>query len=203
MGHLFASTVRLLIATIVVVSSFSFLVWVLPGFFYQPHLVEISDARVLSPLELEGRDVYVAQGCHVCHTQMVRDIETDRLRFGAATRIEDDIYEHPNLWGSMRNGPDLANVGLRYSADWQRQHLRDPRSLVPESIMPTYPWLIEQRLNTDDIEAKMKGLRTLGVPYTDEDIAGAQAQLEGKTKADALVAYLVQLGTDTVEEGPK
>jgi cytochrome c oxidase cbb3-type subunit 2 len=134
---------------------------------------------------------------------MVRDIETDRLRFGAATRIEDDIYEHPNLWGSMRNGPDLANVGLRYSADWQRQHLRDPRSLVPESIMPAYPWLIEQRLNTDDIEAKMKGLRRLGVPYTDEDIAGAQAQLEGKTKADALVAYLVHLGTDTVEGGPQ
>jgi len=201
MDHLLASTVRLLIATIVVVSSFSFLVWVLPGFFYQPHLVEISDARVLSSLELEGRDVYVAQGCHVCHTQMVRDIETDRLRFGAATRIEDDIYERPNLWGSMRNGPDLTNVGLRYSADWQRQHLRDPRSLVPESIMPAYPWLIEQRLNTDDIEAKMKGLRSLGVPYTDEDIAGAQAQLEGKTKADALVAYLVQLGTDTVAGG--
>ncbi|GEA51626.1 peptidase S41 [Vibrio inusitatus NBRC 102082] len=179
------------------VAAFSFVVWVLPGFFVTPHLATISDAKPYSPLELEGRDVYMSQGCHVCHTQMVRNLEAERLRYGRPNKMEDDIYEHTFLWGSSRIGPDLTNIGLKYTEDWQIQHLKDPQSLVPESIMPPFKWLFEQPLDSAITAKKMQALRKLGVPYHDDEIANAAQEVKGKTKGDALVAYLMSLGVDT------
>ncbi|MEZ9292231.1 cbb3-type cytochrome c oxidase subunit II [Vibrio lentus] len=179
------------------VAAFSFVVWVLPGFFMTPHLAKITDAKPYSPLQLEGRDVYMSQGCHVCHTQMVRNLEAERLRYGRANKMEDDIYEHSFLWGSSRIGPDLTNIGLKYTEDWQIQHLKDPQSLVPESIMPPFVWLFEQPVDSTITAKKMQALRKLGVPYSDEEIANAEQAVNGKTKGDALVAYLMSLGVDT------
>lgn len=180
-----------------VVAAFSFLVWVLPSFFMTPSLTKVSLAKPLTALQLEGRDVYIDQGCHVCHTQMVRNIEAERRRYGRANKMEDDIYEYNFLWGSGRTGPDLTNVGLKYTADWHIQHLKAPQSLVPESIMPPFPWLFEQAIDGDITEKKMTALRQLGVPYTDKQIDAAAEAVKGKTKGDALVAYLLNLGIDT------
>lgn len=139
----------------------------------------------------------MSQGCHVCHTQMVRNLEAERLRYGRANKMEDDIYEHTFLWGSSRIGPDLTNIGLKYTEDWQIQHLKDPQSLVPESIMPPFIWLFDQPVDSSITAKKMQALRELGVPYSDEEIANAEQAVNGKTKGDALVAYLMSLGVDT------
>ena len=151
---------------------------------------------VYSPLRLAGRDVYVREGCYNCHSQMVRPFRSETERYGPYTTAGETVYDRPFQFGSKRTGPDLARVGGRYSDDWQRLHLMDPRSLVPESNMPAYPWLAATPVDGEEVTAKLRTLQFLGDPYTDEMIAGAAAAVEGKTELDALVAYLQGLGTN-------
>ena len=149
----------------------------------------------LPPLALAGRDLYIRDGCHVCHTQMVRPLRAETERYGHYSVAGESVYEHPFLWGSKRTGPDLARVGGRYSDDWHRTHLMNPRDVVPESNMPAFPWLAKSQVDGASLPAHMRALRAVGVPYSDEDIAGAPAAVEGKTEMDAMIAYLQQLGT--------
>ena len=149
-----------------------------------------------SALRLAGRDVYISEGCYNCHSQMIRPFRSETERYGPFTTAGETVYDRPFQFGSKRTGPDLARVGGRYSDDWHRLHLIDPRSLVPQSNMPAYPWLEQNQLDPDLITAKMRALRMLGDPYTDEQIAGAAAEVEGKSELDAVVAYLQGLGTN-------
>ncbi len=149
----------------------------------------------LPALALAGRDLYIRDGCHVCHTQMVRPLRAETERYGHYSVAGESVYEHPFLWGSKRTGPDLARVGARYSDDWHRTHLLDPRDVVPESNMPAFPWLAQSPVDGAGLPARMRALRMVGVPYGDEDIAGAEAAVTGKTEMDAMIAYLQQLGT--------
>ncbi|WP_017091203.1 cbb3-type cytochrome c oxidase subunit II [Vibrio splendidus] len=196
----FTHSIVILILTTVVVASFSLLVWVVPSIVRGDDIAKGSLAMPLTPIELAGRDIYISEGCHVCHTQMVRPLEPEVKRNGRPNKEADDIYEFPNLWGSKRTGPDLTNLGRKYSDQWHVIHLTDPRKVVPTSIMPSYPWLFEQTLTGDDISAKMEVLRTLGVPYTDQGIGDARLQVRGKTKGEALIRYLQSLGKDTSQE---
>ncbi|AYH45031.1 cytochrome-c oxidase, cbb3-type subunit II [Azoarcus sp. DN11] len=152
------------------------------------------DVKPYDALRLSGRDIYVREGCYNCHSQMIRPFRAETERYGHYSVAGEFIYDRPFQWGSKRTGPDLARVGGRYSDEWHRVHLNNPRDVVPESNMPAFPWL-HRPLKSDDIEAKMRALRTLGHPYTDEEIAGARAALEGKTELDAVVAYLQGMGT--------
>jgi len=149
----------------------------------------------LAPLALAGRDLYIRDGCHVCHTQMVRPLRAETERYGHYSVAGESVYEHPFLWGSKRTGPDLARVGARYGDDWHRTHLLNPRDVVPESNMPAFPWLAASQVDGATLPARMRALRSVGVPYSDEDIAAASAVVEGRTEMDAMVAYLQQLGT--------
>ncbi|MEZ9422924.1 cbb3-type cytochrome c oxidase subunit II [Vibrio lentus] len=196
----FTHSIVILILTTVVVASFSLLVWVVPSIVRGDDIAKGSLAMPLTPLELAGRDIYISEGCHVCHTQMVRPLEPEVKRNGRPNKEADDIYEFPNLWGSKRTGPDLTNLGRKYSDQWHAIHLIDPRKIVPTSIMPAYPWLFEQTLSGDDISDKMETLRILGVPYTDQEIGDARLQVRGKTKGEALIRYLQSLGKDTSQE---
>ncbi|OBT30737.1 cbb3-type cytochrome c oxidase subunit II [Vibrio splendidus] len=196
----FTHSIVILILTTVVVASFSLLVWVVPSIVRGDAIAKGSLAMPLTPIELAGRDIYISEGCHVCHTQMVRPLEPEVKRNGRPNKEADDIYEFPNLWGSKRTGPDLTNLGRKYSDQWHVIHLIDPRKVIPTSIMPSYPWLFEQTLTGDDISAKMEVLRTLGVPYTDQEIGDARLQVRGKTKGEALIRYLQSLGKDTSQE---
>ena len=196
----FTHSVIILIITTVVVASFSLAVWVVPNILRTDDIAKGSLAKPLTALELAGRDIYISEGCHVCHTQMVRPLEPEIKRSGRANQESDDIYEFPNLWGSKRTGPDLTNLGRKYSDQWHVLHLIDPRQVVPTSIMPAYPWLFEQTLSGNAIGNKMETLRTLGVPYTDQEISDARLQIRGKTKAEALIRYLQSLGQDTAQE---
>ncbi|MFA0439913.1 cytochrome oxidase [Vibrio sp. 10N.286.49.C2] len=195
----FTKSVGILIVTTVVVASFSLLVWVVPNIVRGPEIAKGSMALPLTAIQVAGRDIYISEGCHVCHTQMVRPLDPETKRNGRANKESDDIYEFPNLWGSKRTGPDLTNMGRKYSDQWHIIHLINPRQVVPTSIMPSYPWLFEQKLSGDAITGKMETLRTLGVPYTDDDIADARLQVRGKTKGEALIHYLQSLGVDTSE----
>lgn len=154
----------------------------------------VEGLKPLKPLELAGRDIYIREGCNVCHSQMIRPLRSEVERYGHYTVAGELVYNHPFLWGSKRTGPDLARVGGLYSNDWHRAHLYDPRSVVPESNMPSFPWLFDNEVNVDVLPAKMSALRKLGVPYTDEDIASVE-KLESTTEAEALIAYMQQLGT--------
>ncbi|MEZ9699288.1 cbb3-type cytochrome c oxidase subunit II [Vibrio sp. 10N.261.46.E12] len=196
----FTHSIVILILTTVVVASFSLLVWVVPSIVRGDDIAKNSLAMPLTPIELAGRDIYISEGCHVCHTQMVRPLEPEVKRNGRPNKEADDIYEFPNLWGSKRTGPDLTNLGRKYSDQWHVIHLVNPRNVVPTSIMPSYPWLFEQTLTGDDISAKMEVLCTLGVPYTDQEIGDARLQIRGKTKGEALIRYLQSLGKDTSQE---
>jgi cytochrome c oxidase cbb3-type subunit 2 len=149
-----------------------------------------------SPLRLAGRDVYVREGCYGCHSQMVRPFRSETERYGPFSTAGESVYDRPFQFGSRRTGPDLARVGGRYSDDWHRLHLEDPRALVPESNMPGYPWLNDNEVDPELITKKLKALQTLGDPYTDEQIAGAAEAVTGRTEMDALVAYLQGLGTN-------
>lgn len=151
--------------------------------------------RPYTALELAGRDIYQREGCYLCHSQMIRPFRDERERYGHYSLASESMFDHPFQWGSKRTGPDLARVGGKYSDEWQRQHLREPRSLVPESVMPGYPWLDENYLNGKKMQRHMRGMRTVGVPYSDADIEAAPALVEGKTEMDALVTYLQVLGT--------
>ncbi|MCZ8132422.1 MAG: cytochrome-c oxidase, cbb3-type subunit II [Steroidobacteraceae bacterium] len=146
-------------------------------------------------LQLEGRDVYIREGCYNCHSQMIRPLRAETERYGHYSLAGESVYDHPFQFGSKRTGPDLARVGGRYSDEWHRVHLIDPRDVVPESNMPGYPWLAENAVDASRTAAKMSALRAVGVPYTDEQIAAAAAEVEGRTEMDALIAYLQGLGT--------
>ena len=193
----------LMIVLIIVAISFGALVELVPLAFSKTVNTPIEGLEPYSALELEGRDIYMREGCAVCHSQMVRPMRAETERYGHYSVAGESVYEHPFLWGSKRTGPDLARVGGRYSDDWQRAHLYNPRDVVPESIMPAYPWLFDNKIDGSVVPAKFRALRILGVPYTDEDIAGAQAAAETCPSApgghcreiDAVVAYLQQLGT--------
>jgi len=171
------------------------LVQIVPLFFQQTTTEPVKGLEPYGPLELTGRDIYVREGCYVCHSQMVRPFRAETERYGHYSLAGEYVYDRPFQWGSKRTGPDLHRVGGRYSDEWHRVHLINPRDVVPESIMPGYPWLETSMLDGDDIQAKMRGLRKLGSPYTDEQIANAPAALEGKSELDAMVAYLQGLGT--------
>ncbi len=185
----------LMIVLVVVAISFGGLVEIVPQFFLKETTEPVAGLKPLPAVELEGRDIYIREGCHVCHTQMVRPLRAEVERYGHYSVAGESVYEHPFLWGSKRTGPDLARVGGRYSDDWHKAHMYNPRNVVPESNMPAFPWLFDKELDGKHTAAKMKALRTVGVPYTDEDIAGAKEAVEGVTEIDALVAYLQQLGT--------
>jgi len=186
--------IGLMILLIIIVISGGGLAEIVPLFFQSSTTQPIDGLRTYSALELEGRDIYIKEGCHVCHTQMIRPFRAETERYGHYSTADEHVWEHPFLWGSKRTGPDLARVGGRYSDDWHKAHLNNPRDVVPESKMPSYPWLFKNKLTGQDTEAKMEALRKLGVPYTDEDVATAREAVAGKTEIDALVAYLQSLG---------
>lgn len=148
-----------------------------------------------SALELEGRDIYIREGCYLCHSQMVRPFRAETERYGPYSLAGEAVYDHPFQFGSKRTGPDLARVGGRYTDEWHRVHLIDPRDLVPESNMPGFPWLSDTEINAQRTGAKMRALQIVGVPYTDEQIAAAEAEVNGATEMEALIAYLQGLGT--------
>ena len=187
--------VGLLIVLILIAVSFGGMVEIFPLVFDKAGAKPIDGLEPLTAVQLEGRDIYMREGCAVCHTQMVRALQSETARYGHYSVAGEDVYEHPFLWGSKRTGPDLARVGGRYSDDWHRAHLADPRSVVPVSNMPGFPWLFDNDIDGGDTGKKMAALRAVGVPYTDADIEGAAAAVEGKKEIDAMVAYLQQLGT--------
>ncbi|MEY4640908.1 MAG: hypothetical protein RLZZ227_902 [Pseudomonadota bacterium] len=185
----------LLIFGILFVSAIGGLVQVLPALYQDSLATATSNARVYDVVELTGRDIYIREGCHVCHTQQVRPLVAEVERYGPYSRAGEFVYDRPFLWGSKRTGPDLHRIGGKYSDAWHEAHLLDPRSMVSDSIMPAYPWLAEHAASAfGDIGKKMQVLRSLGHPYTDEDIANAPAQLEGLREIDALIIYLQMLG---------
>ncbi|TDR52483.1 MULTISPECIES: cytochrome-c oxidase, cbb3-type subunit II [Halomonas] len=187
--------VGLLAVLILVVISFGGLAEVVPLFFQKQTTEPVEGLEPLSALELEGRDIYRREGCVGCHSQMVRPFRAETERYGHYSVAGESVYDHNFLWGSKRTGPDLARVGGRYSDDWHRAHLYNPRDVVPESVMPAYPWLFENTLDGEDTPKKMRALRALGVPYTDEQIENATREVRGEQEITALVAYLQQLGT--------
>ena len=184
----------LMIVLIVVVVAVGGLVEIVPLFFQKSTTVPVAGLKPDSALRLVGRDIYLREGCYNCHSQMIRPLVAETMRYGHYSVAGEYVYDHPFQWGSKRTGPDLHRVGGKYSDEWQRLHLIRPRDLVPESIMPGYPWLERSSVEAWPVQAHMKALRRVGVPYTDEQIAGAPAELKGKTELDALVAYLQGLG---------
>ena len=187
--------IGLMIVLIIVALSFGTLVELVPLLFLKETNEPIAGLKPLPALELEGRDIYIREGCNTCHSQMIRPLRAETERYGHYSVAGEFVYNHPFLWGSKRTGPDLASVGQRYSDDWHRAHLWNPRDVVPESNMPAFPWLFENDINAQVTGRKLASLRKVGVPYTDDDIAGAEAAVAGKKEIDALVAYLQQLGT--------
>jgi cytochrome c oxidase cbb3-type subunit 2 len=185
----------LLIILVILVVSVGGLVEIVPLSFQKSVTEPVAGLKPYTPLQLTGRDVYVREGCYNCHSQMVRPFRAEVERYGPYSVAGEFVYDRPFQWGSKRTGPDLHRVGGRYSDEWHRLHLVNPRDLVPESNMPGYPWLASTPANAADIQAKMKALRTAGVPYTDEQISGSRKELQGKTEMDALIAYLQNLGT--------
>ncbi|QJQ96802.1 MULTISPECIES: cytochrome-c oxidase, cbb3-type subunit II [Halomonadaceae] len=187
--------VGLLAVLILVVISFGGLAEIVPLFFQEDTTEPVDGLQPYSALELEGRDIYIREGCVGCHSQMIRPFRAETERYGHYSVAGEFVYDHNFLWGSKRTGPDLARVGGRYSDDWHRAHMYNPRDVVPESIMPAYPWLFSNTLDGETTPRKMEALRRLGVPYTDEDITNATSQVRGQQEITALIAYLQQLGT--------
>ncbi|MEX0964604.1 MAG: cytochrome-c oxidase, cbb3-type subunit II [Pseudohongiellaceae bacterium] len=191
----------LLIFGILLVSSIGGLVQILPVLNQEDLSTAAANTRVYSAVELTGRDIYIREGCSVCHSQQVRPLIAEVERYGAYSRAGEFVYDRPFLWGSKRTGPDLHRVGGKFSDDWHRIHLIDPREVVAESIMPGYPWLAKRdAIQAGKASAKMSALRKLGHPYSDEEIAAADADLEGLKEIDALIAYLQMLGTGLSED---
>ena len=193
--ELLEKNIGLMALCMVLAVSIGGLVQIVPLFFQKETTEPVAGLKPYTALQLEGRDIYIKEGCVSCHSQMVRPFRAETERYGHYSVAGESVYDHPFLWGSKRTGPDLARVGGRYSDDWHRAHLYNPRNVVPESKMPAYPWLVENRLDGKNTAKKLEAMRTLGVPYTDEDIAGAKDAVKGKTEMDALVAYLQVLGT--------
>ena len=192
--ELMEKNVGWLIVMIILVVSVGGLVQIIPLYFQKSTTQPIAGLKPYSALQLTGRDVYVREGCYNCHSQMVRPFRAETERYGPYSVAGEYVYDRPFQWGSKRTGPDLQRVGGRYSDDWHRVHLNNPRDVVPESNMPAYPWLAKSPANAADIVAKMRTLRMLGAPYTDEEIAKAEGDLKGKTEEDAVIAYLQNLG---------
>jgi cytochrome c oxidase cbb3-type subunit 2 len=180
---------------VVLVISVGGLVEIVPLFHQRSTTEPVAGLKPYSALRLEGRDIYIREGCYNCHSQMIRPFRAEVERYGHYSVAGEFVYDRPFQWGSKRTGPDLARVGGRYSDEWHRLHLRNPRDLVPESNMPGYPWLAKTKLTGQGTAAKMRVLRSLGAPYTEEEIAGASREVAGKTEEDAVVAYLQELGT--------
>ncbi|TCS40771.1 cytochrome-c oxidase, cbb3-type subunit II [Reinekea marinisedimentorum] len=187
--------VGLMAILITVAISFGGLVEIVPLFFIKDTTEPVAGLEPWTPVQLEGRDIYIREGCYNCHTQMVRPLRAEVERYGPFSQAGESVYNFTFQWGSKRTGPDLARVGGRYSDEWHKAHLYDPRSVVPESNMPAFPWLFTNEVNSENTPNKLKALQTLGVPYTDEMIATAADQTRGVKEIDALVAYLQKLGT--------
>jgi len=185
----------LLIVLIIVAISFGGLVEIVPLYFQKSTTEPVAGWKPYGPLELTGRDVYIREGCVNCHSQMIRPFRAETERYGHYSVAGEFVYDRPFMWGSKRTGPDLARVGGRYSDEWHRVHLINPRDLVPESNMPGYPWLARAAADDGTVARKMQVLRKLGHPYTDEDVANAPEALKDKTEMDALIAYLQVMGT--------
>ena len=188
--------IGLMIILVIGVISIGGLVQIVPLFFQDSLTEPVAGLKPYSALRLEGRDIYVREGCYLCHSQMIRPFRAETERYGHYSVAGEFVYDRPFLWGSKRTGPDLHRVGGRYSDDWHRVHMTNPRDVVPESIMPGYPWLAENDLDDSQIQTKMEVLRTLGAPYSDDEIVNAPQTLEGKTELDALIAYLQGLGIE-------
>jgi cytochrome c oxidase cbb3-type subunit 2 len=184
----------LMIVLILITVAFGGLVEIVPLFFQKSTTEPITGLQPYTAVQLAGRDIYTREGCYNCHSQMIRPFRAETLRYGHYSVAGESVYDHPFQWGSKRTGPDLARVGGKYSDEWQRIHLINPRDLVPESIMPAYPWLEKDLVDAEAMPTHMKALRAVGVPYTDADIAGAAEATKGVTELDALIAYLQVLG---------
>jgi cytochrome c oxidase cbb3-type subunit 2 len=185
----------LMIVLILVVLLVGGMVEIVPLFFQKSTTEPVPGLKPYTAMQVVGRDIYVREGCYNCHSQMIRPFRAETLRYGSYSLAGEFVYDRPFQWGSKRTGPDLARVGGRYSDEWHRTHLTNPRDLVPESNMPAYPWLEKTPANAASIQAHMNGLRTLGAPYSDEEIAKAPEEVKGKTELDAVIAYLQVLGT--------
>ena len=185
----------LLIVLVILTVAVGGLVEIVPLSFMKSVTEPVAGLKPYTALQVAGRDIYVREGCYNCHSQMIRPFRAEVERYGHYSTAGEFVYDHPFQWGSKRTGPDLHRVGGRYSDEWHRIHLANPREVVPESNMPGYPWMAKVPANAADIEAKMRALRVVGLPYTDEEIKAAPEQLKGKSEMDALIAYLQVLGT--------
>ena len=185
----------LMIVLILLVIAIGGLVEIVPLFFQKSTTEPVIGVVPLTPLQLAGRDIYLREGCYNCHSQMIRPFRAETLRYGHYSVAGEFVYDHPFQWGSKRTGPDLHRVGGKYSDEWHLTHLYNPRDLVPESNMPAYPWLLQATVDPEGMAPRMKALRFVGVPYTDEEIAKAADAVKGRTEMDALIAYLQVLGT--------
>jgi cytochrome c oxidase cbb3-type subunit 2 len=194
MNDFIEKNIGVMMILIVVAVSFGGIIEIIPLMNQRVVTEPIEGLKPLTPLQLEGRDIYIREGCHVCHSQMIRPLRAEVERYGHYTVAGELVYNHPFLFGSKRTGPDLARVGGLYSDEWHRAHLFDPRSVVPESNMPGFSWLFEDEVDASVTPLKLNALRIVGVPYTDADIETASSQVEGKKEVDALIAYLQQLG---------
>ena len=185
----------LMIALILVTIAVGGLVEIVPLFFQRSTTQPVAGLKPYEPLQLVGRDIYVREGCYNCHSQMIRPLHAETLRYGHYSLAGEFVYDRPFQWGSKRTGPDLHRVGGKYSDEWHRLHLSGPRDLVPESNMPAYPWLERREIDPQSVPARLTAMRRLGVPYSEEQIAGSADAVKGKTEMDAIVAYLQSLGT--------
>lgn len=195
MHEIVEKNVGLLAIFCIIAISFGSLVEITPLFFQKDTTEPVDGLKPYTALQMEGRDIFIREGCNVCHSQMIRPFRSETERYGHYSVAGESVWEHPFLWGSKRTGPDLARVGGRYSDEWHRVHLINPRDVVPASNMPGFPWLAENTLDGKLTAKKLEVFRDFGIPYTDEDISGAKAAVEGKTEMEALIAYLQTLGT--------
>ena len=185
----------LMIVLVTLVLSVGGLLEIVPLFFQKSTTQPVEGLKPYTSLQLAGRDVYIREGCYNCHSQMIRPFQAETLRYGPYSRAGESVYDRPFQWGSKRTGPDLARVGGRYSDEWHRIHLINPRDVVPESIMPAYPWLEKDLVDASVMPGRLAAMKTLGVPYSDEEVAKAADDVKGKTELDAVIAYLQVLGT--------
>lgn len=189
------TNIGLMALLIILVISIGGLVEIVPLFFLKDTTEPVDGLKPYTALQLEGRDIYIREGCYTCHSQMIRPFRAETERYGHYSVAGEFVYDHPFQWGSKRTGPDLARVGGRYSDDWHRVHLINPRDVVPESNMPGFPWLAQNVIDHEITQSKLEAMQTLGVPYTSADINGAAESVKGKTEMDAMIAYLQIMGT--------
>ena len=195
-GHERIETSNLLMIVLILLTvAVGGLVEIVPLFFQRSTTEPVAGLKPYEPLQLVGRDIYIREGCYGCHSQMIRPLNAETLRYGHYSMAGEFVYDHPFQWGSKRTGPDLQRVGGKYTDEWHRLHLENPRDLVPESNMPAYSWLTHQEVDPDSVPPRLVALKRLGVPYTDADIAASADAVKGKTEQDALIAYLQSLGT--------